>query len=85
MEASLSLRKVAVVAFSAPLYSMGGVANAHFNPFRLLQHMRLDARLFTFGDYDREDSLKKKKVAYSQKQLSIHAALDAYLKQINSR
>ena len=85
MEASLSLRKVAVVAFSAPLYSTGGVANAHFNLFRLIQHMGLDARFFTIGDYGREDSLKKKKVAYGQKQLSIHAALVAYLKQINSR
>lgn len=58
--------------------------NAHFNLFRLIQHMGLDARLFTIGDYGREDSLKKKKVAYSQKQVSIHAALNAYLKRINS-
>lgn len=80
----MSLRKVVVVAFSAPLSSTGGVMNAHFNLFRLIQHMGLDARLFTIGDYGREDSLKKKKVAYSQKQVSIHAALNAYLKRINS-
>ncbi len=50
------MQKVAVVAYSAPPYSAGGVASAHFNLFRLLQQAGLDARLFTFGENGREDS-----------------------------
>lgn len=53
---ALKVRKVAVVAYSAPPYSAGGVASAHFNLFRLLQQAGLDARLFTFGENSREDS-----------------------------
>ncbi|MEX2144506.1 MAG: glycosyltransferase family 4 protein [Anaerolineales bacterium] len=57
MEAELTLRKVAVVAYSAPPYSTGGVASAHFNLFRLLQRSGLEARLFTFGEAGYEDGL----------------------------
>lgn len=49
-------RKVAVVAFSAPPYSAGGVAAAHFNLFRALYRSGLDAQLFTFGDPGRKDT-----------------------------
>jgi glycosyltransferase involved in cell wall biosynthesis len=42
--------KIAVVAYSAPPHSAGGVAAAHFNLFRLLRQAGHDARLFTFGD-----------------------------------
>lgn len=52
----LSAEKVAVVAYSAPPYSSGGVASAHFNLFRLLQRAGRNARLFTFGETGREDS-----------------------------
>lgn len=53
---ALKVRKVAVVAYSAPPYSSGGVASAHFNLFRLLQQEGLEARLFTFGENGRTDS-----------------------------
>lgn len=42
--------KVAIVAYSAPPYSSGGVASAHYNLFRALRSAGYDARLFTFGD-----------------------------------
>lgn len=48
--------KIAVVAYSAPPYSAGGVASAHFNLCRLLQKQGVEAKLFTFGDTDREDT-----------------------------
>jgi glycosyltransferase involved in cell wall biosynthesis len=48
--------KIAVVAYSAPPYSSGGVAAAHFNLFRLLRQAGHDARLFTFGDQVKEAS-----------------------------
>lgn len=50
------MRKVAVVAYSAPPYSSGGVASAHFNLFRQLQQAGLEARLFTFGENGQDDS-----------------------------
>ena len=43
-------KKVAVVAFSAPPLSSGGVASAHYNLYRALKAAGLDAMLFTFGD-----------------------------------
>ncbi len=43
-------QKVAIVAASAPPYSSGGVASAHYNLFRALRSAGFDARLFTFGD-----------------------------------
>lgn len=51
----MKAHKVAIVAFSAPPYSAGGVASAHFNLWRALQKAGLEARLFTFGDYGRTD------------------------------
>ncbi len=48
-------RKVAVIAYSAPPYSTGGVASAHYNLFRALERAGLDVRLFTFGDYQKPD------------------------------
>lgn len=42
--------KVAIVAASAPPYSAGGVASAHFNLFKAMRQAGLDARLFTFLD-----------------------------------
>jgi glycosyltransferase involved in cell wall biosynthesis len=47
--------KIAVVAFSAPPHSAGGVAAAHFNLFRALQEEGNQTRLFTFGEPDLED------------------------------
>jgi glycosyltransferase involved in cell wall biosynthesis len=47
--------KIAVVAFSAPPNSAGGVAAAHFNLFRALQEEGNQARLFTFGEPDLEN------------------------------
>src|SRR3989304_2184890 len=46
----MKVRKVAVVAYSAPPHGAGGVASAHFNLFRLVQKSGLEARLFTFGE-----------------------------------
>ena len=43
-------KRVAVVAASAPPYGAGGVASAHYNLFRALQHAGLEVRLFTFDD-----------------------------------
>lgn len=48
-------RRVAIVAYSAPPYSAGGVASAHYNLFRAMRHAGVDARLFTFGDYNKAD------------------------------
>lgn len=42
--------RVAVVAYSAPPLSAGGVASAHYNLFRKLKEAGFDAKLFTFGD-----------------------------------
>lgn len=49
------MNKVAVVAYSAPPYSAGGIASAHYNLFLALRGAGYDARLFTFGDPDRAD------------------------------
>ena len=49
------MKKIAVVAYSAPPYSAGGIASAHFNLFRVLRGQGYDARLFTFGDSGRAD------------------------------
>ena len=43
------------MAFSAPPFSAGGVASAHFNLFRALQSEGQEARFFTFGEYRRKD------------------------------
>ncbi len=43
-------KRIAIVAFSAPPLSSGGVASAHYNLYQALQKAGLDARLFTFGD-----------------------------------
>ena len=48
-------RRIAIVAFSAPPHSSGGVSSAHFNLFRALQRAGRQARLFTFGDHGRKD------------------------------
>lgn len=48
-------RKVAVVAYSAPPHSAGGVASAHYNLFRMLRSAGVEAKLFTFGDSRPED------------------------------
>lgn len=48
-------RRVAIVAFSAPPYSAGGVASAHYNLFQSMRQADVDAHLFTFGDYKRPD------------------------------
>ncbi len=48
-------QKVAIVAASAPPYSSGGVASAHYNLFRALQRAGFEARFFTFGDYVHKD------------------------------
>lgn len=42
--------RIAIVAFSAPPYSAGGVASAHYNLFKALQGRGFEAKLFTFGD-----------------------------------
>jgi glycosyltransferase involved in cell wall biosynthesis len=42
--------KVAVVAYSAPPHSSGGVATAHYNLARSLSELGFSVRLFTFGD-----------------------------------
>lgn len=47
--------RVAVVAYSAPPLSAGGVASAHYNLFRKLQQQGVEARLFTFGDPATDD------------------------------
>lgn len=52
----MSKKKVAVVAYSAPPYSAGGVAAAHYNLYLALQGAEYETRLFTFGDYGREDT-----------------------------
>lgn len=49
------MKKIAVVAYSAPPYSAGGIASAHFNLFRALRAAGYGARLFTFGDPGRAD------------------------------
>jgi glycosyltransferase involved in cell wall biosynthesis len=46
--------KIAVVAFSAPPHSSGGVASAHFNLFLAFREQGIQARLFTFGDAGNE-------------------------------
>ncbi len=48
--------KIAIVAYSAPPYSAGGVASAHFNLCQLLGRQGAEAKLFTFGDIGRQDS-----------------------------
>ncbi len=48
-------RRVAIVAFSAPPYSAGGVASAHYNLFRAMQRAGVNVHLFTFGDYQKPD------------------------------
>ncbi len=48
-------RNIAVVAYSAPPHSAGGVAAAHFNLFQALREAGHDARLFTFGEPDFEN------------------------------
>lgn len=48
--------RVAVVAYSSPPFSAGGVASAHFNLYRALQGAGIEARLFTFGDHGREST-----------------------------
>lgn len=52
----MKVRKVAVVAYSAPPFSAGGVASAHYNLFRSLQQTGIDTCLFTFGDHGHADS-----------------------------
>lgn len=47
--------RIAIVASSAPPYSAGGVASAHYNLFRALQRRSLAARMFTFDDRQRGD------------------------------
>lgn len=47
-------QKIAVVAFSAPPHSAGGVASAHYNLAKALKRKGFDARLFTFGDRSAE-------------------------------
>jgi glycosyltransferase involved in cell wall biosynthesis len=42
--------KIAIVAASAPPYSSGGVASAHYNLFRSLNDMGFAVSLFTFFD-----------------------------------
>jgi glycosyltransferase involved in cell wall biosynthesis len=50
-------KRVAIVAYSAPPYSAGGVASAHFNLFQgLKQRKQLDVRFFTFGDVGRRST-----------------------------
>jgi glycosyltransferase involved in cell wall biosynthesis len=49
------MKKIAIVAYSAPPYSAGGIATAHFNLFRALRGKGYDARMFTFGDLHRAD------------------------------
>ena len=43
-------KRIAVVAFSAPPYSSGGVASAHYNLHRALLAENFESRMFTFGD-----------------------------------
>lgn len=43
-------KRIAIVAFSAPPHSAGGVASAHFNLFKALRRNNYAVRLFTFGD-----------------------------------
>lgn len=50
----MKLRRIAVVAFSAPPHSAGGVAAAHFNLYSALQNEGHEVRLFTFGEPDLE-------------------------------
>lgn len=50
-------RKIAVVAFSAPPYSAGGVATAHFNLYHAIEEAGHQVCLFTFGDFNRESDL----------------------------
>jgi len=45
-----SSQKIAIVAASAPPYSSGGVASAHYNLFRALRGKGLTVKLFTFFD-----------------------------------
>ncbi len=47
------IKRVAVVAFSAPPLSSGGVASAHNNLFLALNENGFHAKLFTFGDKGR--------------------------------
>lgn len=48
---------MAIVAYSAPPYSAGGVAAAHFNLFRSLRRLgEFDVKLFTFGDLRRKST-----------------------------
>lgn len=42
--------RIAIVAFSAPPLSAGGVASAHYNLFKALRDKGYQAKLFTFGD-----------------------------------
>ena len=46
----LRTQKIAIVAASAPPYSSGGVASAHYNLFRALKSKRFPVKLFTFFD-----------------------------------
>lgn len=49
-------KRVAIVAFSAPPLSSGGVASAHYNLHRALKAAGLHTKLFTFGDTALADS-----------------------------
>ncbi len=51
-------RKIAVVAFSAPPFSAGGVAAAHFNLYLALAEAGHEASFFTFGDFNRQNDSK---------------------------
>lgn len=44
--------RIAIIAASAPPYSAGGVASAHYNLFRAMRREGLDVKLFTFFDND---------------------------------
>jgi len=47
------MKRIAVVAFSAPPHSSGGVASAHYNLHMALKTENFESRLFTFGDSER--------------------------------
>jgi glycosyltransferase involved in cell wall biosynthesis len=52
-----SRKRIAIVAYSAPPYSAGGVASAHFNLFQgLKKRKQFEVRFFTFGDTGRRST-----------------------------
>lgn len=50
MEERIEPKRIGIVAYSAPPFSAGGVASAHYNLFKALERSGVDVRLFTFGD-----------------------------------